>query len=661
MLVYFRFIYLIFFLVTLNANELSKEQSPYLLQHKNNPVNWMAWNDNTLKKAIKEDKLIFLSIGYSTCHWCHVMEEESFEDNEVAKVLNKKYISIKVDREEMPQLDSYYQQIYRLMNGRGGGWPLTIIMTPDKKVFYSGTYMLKENLIERLNNLNSIYLTDKKTIQKITTQVQNALENNSQINNKNIPLELNKVITTFTTSLNNNYDKKFGGFSSAPKFPQATTLEAILDLYLINKDKKLLDKVLDTLKAMANGGIYDQIEGGFYRYSVNRKWEIPHFEKMLYTQAELLKVYSKAYLITKDKFYKDIANEIIFVVNERFKNNNLLYSASDADSLDFKNMKDEGFYFIFEYDETYNFLKKKGYNLQEIYDILKYFHINSELDEEYTIGNPYITDTKVLKNLAQVKKDLKELRSIRKYPFIDNKIQTSWNALYIDGLFTASKFNNQYGIEAITLLDELLKNMYKNDTLYHQKLDNKYLKVKALLEDYSFLITSLIQAHQFSFDTKYLKLATKLATITLKKFYKKNIWYLSDDNFKAKSPLFDSAYKSAQSNMIENLFKLAILTNKREFYNTATSMIKQNSYQIYHTPTNVPSAFNTFIGEQKQYKVLKTTQANLVKNKNKIIQLNNPYLLLKPTDNKQYLACTINSCFSFDNDIEKVLKVIELF
>jgi len=657
-MIYKTLLMIVFFINIMNANELKHEQSPYLLQHKDNPVNWTAWNNNTFDKALKENKLIFLSIGYSTCHWCHVMEEESFEDDEVASILNKNFISIKVDREEMPQVDSYYQEIYQIMNRRGGGWPLTIIMTPDKRVFWSGTYIPKNRFIGILDALDDVYKNDNSKVIEVATQVENIYKNKEIKTTNNVDLKLNNTIDIFTSHLKQSYDNKNGGFGTSPKFPSATTIGTMLDLYSINKDKQLLTMATFSLKEMAKGGIYDQIEGGFYRYSVDEKWMIPHFEKMLYTQAELLELYSKAYLITNDIFYKNIVDEIIAFVDKRFTYNNLLYSASDADSLDFKNKKEEGFYFVFNYEDTYNFLKKKNYNVKEIFDILKYYNITKKGNFEHNLNNPYIKDSKPLKNIVLIKKDLEELRSMKKYPFVDTKIQTSWNSLYINSLFTSSKINKEYGNQAIKLLDNLVDNMYIKDTLYHQKLINKPLKVKGLFEDYSFLISSLIEAYQFTLNKKYIELAKFLANETIDKFYKNDNWYLSDDEFDIIGSIYDSAYRSPQSIMIQNLFKLGVLTDTRKFHNLAVKSIKDNSTKINNSPTSVSTIYNTFIGMEKQYKVLKSTKDNLLDNQEKIYSQNNPYLVIKAVEDNQYLACTINSCFSFDNNLDKVLEGI---
>ncbi|HIP62068.1 MAG TPA: thioredoxin domain-containing protein, partial [Sulfurovum sp.] len=504
---------------TINANDLKNEQSPYLLQHKDNPVSWVPWNKDTLELALKQDKLIFLSVGYSTCHWCHVMEEESFEDKEVAKVLNKDYISIKVDREEMPQLDSFYQSVYQTMNRRGGGWPLTIIMTADKKAFWSGTYIPKKNLIGLLSEISNIYKNDR---QKIIDSANELHEIANKTNTQDIQVidsDLQKTINTFTKAVSNGFDSIHGGHGGAPKFPRATMLEAMLDLYSINGDKKLLEMTNFTLKAMAEGGIYDQIESGFYRYSVDAQWLIPHFEKMLYTQAELLSVYTKAYLITADKQYKTIINDLISFIDKKFTKDDLLYSASDADSMTEAGHKEEGYYFVFKYEDTHKYLAGKDYSLADTKDILEYFHITKNGNFEHEQTNPHIAKNQAIKNLQKVKKDLEELRAKKKYPFVDNKIQTSWNAMYISSLFGAAKIDTQYGDRAIKLLNTLIDNMYINNTLYHQKLIGKKLKVKALFEDYAFLIDSLTEAYQYSYDKRYIVFASILAKDGIKKFY----------------------------------------------------------------------------------------------------------------------------------------------
>ncbi|NKQ41806.1 MAG: thioredoxin domain-containing protein [Sulfurovum sp.] len=644
-----------------SANQLANEQSPYLLQHKNNPVAWMPWNKETLQKAKKENKLIFLSIGYSTCHWCHVMEEESFEKEDVAKAVNKDYIAIKVDREEMPQIDSYYQNIYQVMNGRGGGWPLTIIMTPDAKPFWSATYLPKNDLLRILAEISEVYVSKKEEIIQVTKDLNAVMQKLDKQKSRSGNSDLNQTILTFTESVRSGFDEMSGGFGTAPKFPRATLIEAILDLYSINKNKELLRIAETTLKGMADGGIYDQIESGFYRYSVDGQWHIPHFEKMLYSQAEMLRVYSKAYLLTGKERYKKIVDDLTRFINKRFDKEYLLYSASDADSLAPNGKKEEGYYFVFAYNETLDFLKAKGYSKTEANAILGYFNISKNGNFEHNSTNPNIQTSKPIANLEKVKEDLTELRSKKPYPFVDNKILASWNSMYISALVQASKIDKKYGDEALNRLDTLLKSMIIDGKLYHQKLHGKKLKVLGLLEDYAFLVDALTDVYQLNYDRKYIDLAHQLAKESINKFYDQGNWNLSDDAYRTKSSLYDSAYASPASVITRALFKVALLTDDLKIYEIAKKSISQNPDLMQQYPDSIATAFSTFVGYKTEYKVLKSAKNELIKNRSKIEELKHPYLLTKAIelDKPLYLGCEIKLCFVTDKDLDKVLKSIE--
>ena len=651
-------ILLLFIIQIFASNDLQYEQSPYLIQHKNNPVNWNAYSKTTIKKAKEQNKLIFLSIGYSTCHWCHVMEDESFSQDDLAKVLNKDFISIKVDREEMPSLDSYYQNIFQVMNNRSGGWPLSIILTPNNKVFYSATYLNKEQLISVLNNSVQIYKNEKTKVNLYAQNLEDFVKNkkNNLRNNTIKDIELNKIINKFVLSSYSDFDKINGGFYTQPKFPMSSRLNSLLQTYKITKDKKTLEILNKSLTSMANGGIYDQIEGGFYRYSVDKYWHIPHFEKMLYTQAELLSLYAQTYQIKKDINYKKISNEIISFVNNRFKKDDLYYSASDADSIIKKNEKEEGYYYTFTLENVINTLEKNNYSKKEITNILKYFNITFEGNFEAGLSNPYLTNSKEPTNLSKIKNILKELRAKKIYPFIDKKILTSWNAMYINSLFIASNINNKYKTQAIKSLNKLLKTMYIKDTLYHQKLLNKPLKIKANFEDYSYMINTLISAYKYTLNNTYLNIAYKLSTEAKNKFYKDNIWYLSNDGLNILAKPYDSAYTSSLSIMIDNLFKLALLKENLELNKLAIKTLKSYYNIIQNQPNSVSSIYNIFLKYKKQYRVLKATKIMLENNKEKINTLNNNYTLIKATKDEIYLACSVSTCFSFSKDINKILK-----
>jgi len=648
-------------LTTLTANDLKYEQSPYLQQHADNPVAWMPWTEAILEKAKKENKLIFLSIGYSTCHWCHVMEEESFEREDVAKVINHDYIAIKVDREEMPQLDSYYQNIYQVMNGRGGGWPLTIIMTPDAKPFWSATYLPKKELIRVLSEISKIYKEEKEKITQSTTELTAIMRKLDLQKSQSGDSDLNQTVTHYSKSLKASFDEMSGGFGGAPKFPRATLLESMLDLYTINHDKQLLIMAEETLKGMAEGGIYDQIESGFYRYSVDGQWHIPHFEKMLYTQAELLRVYSKAYLLTQKPLYKEVVVALTRFVSKRFDHEALLYSASDADSLTPEGEKKEGYYFVFTYAKSYAFLKTKGYSDTETKAILDYFHISKVGNFEHDHSNPNIQQSKPITDLDKIKLALTELRAGNTYPFIDTKILTSWNSMYLSALITASKVDTKYGKEAIMRLESLLKTMLVKGTLYHQMLPGKPLKVKALFEDYAFLIDTLVDAYEIDYETKYITLAKTLAEEAIKKFYDQGSWYLSDDAYRTKTSLYDSAYASPAAVMTRALFKLALQTDDLALYEVAQTSLSQNPTLLQQYPDSIASTFDTFIGYKTEYKILKSTKEALHKHKEEIEALHDPYLLTRVIDleSELYLGCTMKLCFATDKHLETVLEKIK--
>ncbi len=640
------------------TNDLANEESPYLQQHSLNPVNWKAWNKSSIQKAKKENKLIFLSIGYSTCHWCHVMEEESFENEEVAKILNKNYISIKVDREEMPHLDKYYQDIHNILNNRSGGWPLNIILTPQNKAFFAATYIPLEDKYGKigiknlLKKIQDIYKNDPKKVIQSANEIEKVLKNTNNKQSTKVDLKDN-LIEKFVKDIEENYDEDNHGIGVQPKFPHASSIIALLDIYNISKNEKAFMMASQMLKAMAQGGIYDQIEGGFYRYSVDEEWMIPHFEKMLYTNAELLSAYSKAYLLSKDDFYKNIVDEIISFVDTRFDNELLLYSASDADSL-FHAKKEEGAYFVFDYKQTLKYLEELNYSKKEIDNIFEYFNIREDGNFENNSNNPYISEDITLNNLKKVKSDLKKLRSSKAYPFIDDKILTSWNAMYISSLFEAGKIRAKYNTKALKHLDALVKNLYTNDILYHQKLGENKPKVKALFEDYSFLITALLKAYDYSLDKIYLNLANKLNDELIKKFYKNEQWYMSDDEFQVNVSIYDSAYKSSFANALDNFLKLASLNDDLKLQDLVKNTLENNSLSLTRNTTSSPWLLRTYLAYTQEYIILKAQKKILLDK----TMPSYPFLLKKEYEEKQYLACKIGICFAYTKDFDEIILKI---
>jgi len=637
------------------TNELIDEDSPYLQQHAHNPVNWFAWGEEAFKKAKYENKLIFLSIGYSTCHWCHVMEEESFENEAVAEIINEHYVSIKVDREEKPHIDKYYQDVHQLLNKRGGGWPLTIILTPDAKAFFAATYIPNEpkygrsGIKELLLKIQSVYIKDNDKVIQSSLEIERILKEYKHSNNKKQVALTSDIADKFVKDVELSFDSENFGIGSAPKFPHASTIDTLLDIYTIYKDEKALEMATSMLRAMGNGGIYDQIEGGFYRYSVDEQWMIPHFEKMLYTNAEMLNAYAKAYKITKDEFFKTKVDEIVEFTKVRFEKEGLLFSASDADSL-LGYEKEEGAYFVFDYKETKEYLEKNGYSNAN--KILEYFNITKSGNFERNQTNPYLTNKKTPKNMDNIKKLLKDLRGKKEYPFVDYKILTAWNAMYISALFEANKTK-----KALTQLDTLVEKLYVDEKLYHQRLINKKPKEIGLFEDYSFLITALLKGYDSSLNKKYLTLAIKLNKEALQKFYRDENWYMSNDEFQSVAGIYDSSYKSALSNMVDNLLRLAILTEDLKLQNIAKDTLHVNSAQLSSSPSNSSWLVRSYVAYDKGYVSLKATKEML---KDKELSFY-PFIVKKITEDKQYQACSVIACFAYSSDFKEIVTKIEEF
>ncbi|MEN2768639.1 thioredoxin domain-containing protein [Ornithinibacillus xuwenensis] len=494
------------------ANKLLHEKSPYLLQHAYNPVSWYSWGDEAFRKAQQENKPIFLSIGYSTCHWCHVMAHESFEDKEVAGILNEHYIAIKVDREERPDIDSIYMKVCQMMAGHGG-WPLTIFMTPDKIPFYAGTYFPKESkygrpgLKEALVQLHHKYTTDPDHITDVTESVQQALEHSSREKSKN-RLTLETVDQAYQ-QLGKGFDFTYGGFWEAPKFPQPQNLMFLLRYYHFTGKTAALKMVESTLQHMASGGIYDHVGFGFARYSTDEKWLVPHFEKMLYDNALLLIVYTECYQVTKNPFYQKIAEEIIqFIQREMTGPEGAFYSAIDADSEGI-----EGKYYVWEDEEIYDIL---GEDLGEIYttaygitpygnfegkNIPNLIHANLES----TADAFDLSLESLWQHLEEARQKLLVEREKRLYPHVDDKVLTSWNAMMIAGLAKASRVfqKEEYRLIAQKALQFIEEKLTIKERLMARYRDGE-TKYKAYLDDYAYVAWAYHEMYQATFDINYL-------------------------------------------------------------------------------------------------------------------------------------------------------------
>ena len=427
-----------------SPNRLIHSKSPYLLQHAYNPVEWYEWGEEAFQRAKQEDKPVLVSIGYSTCHWCHVMAHESFEDEDVAKILNERFVAIKVDREERPDIDSVYMKACQMMTGQGG-WPLNVFVTPEQKPFYAGMYFPKESKYGRpgfkevLVQLYDQYKENSSKIYEVSNQLIEALQQTSNVNQEE---SLSKDILHQTyQQLSENIDEEYGGFTDAPKFPTPHMLMFLMRYYKWTNEKQALNMVTKTLDGMADGGIYDHIGFGFARYSTDSMWLVPHFEKMLYDNALLLMAYIEAYQITKNERYKKVSQEIItFIKREMTGKKGGFYSALDADT-----EGEEGKYYIWDYKEIFNILGPElGKVFVDVYNITPKGNfegenipnlINTNLKKVAT--NHQFTVEKLKEQLEIARKRLFEVRLRRTYPHVDDKILTSWNALMVAAIAKA--------------------------------------------------------------------------------------------------------------------------------------------------------------------------------------------------------------------------------
>ena len=638
------------------ANNLKNSLSPYLLQHKDNPVDWYEWGDEAFLKAKKENKLIFLSIGYSTCHWCHVMEHESFEDEEVAKLLNRYYISIKVDKEQMPHIDNFYQLGYRIVNKKSGGWPLTIILTPDMKPIFFGTYIPKYKGYGSnglLNILNFFAHYDRKELQKSGEEIERVIKKYQNIKQPTQKLD-RKIELKTIEGFKKIYDFKNFGFSISPKFPQAVSIKLLLDLYLLTENRDALSMAINMLKAIAKGGIYDQIDGAFYRYSVDAKWEIPHFEKMLYTNAELLTTYALAYKITKNPLFKRVIDRTIREIDRRFLVDGVYFSASDADSKNRDGKKEEGYFFIYQYDETLDYLIKNGIDKKEAKEALHHFGIeeNGNFDGEYS--NPHIVDNKKID--SKIKKLLSKMREKREYPFIDKKINLAWNALYIKALFETG-----YRDRAEKSLNALLKLLYRDGILYHQTLLPHKATQEGLLEDYAFLSDALFEAYQVTLNEKYITLFEKITYKSVELFYKNSKWRESNDEFETYANIEDNNYKSSLGTNLENLLKLSAIKGDFKLNSIVKKTIDSYSSILNRVPHYYPTAIRVVLMLKDNIYFIKGEKEELLKLN--IDKLNYPFIYKEAINQKNYLICGISNCFKITKTpqeaLEELKKLIE--
>ncbi len=555
------------------ANRLIHTTSPYLLQHAYNPVDWYPWGNEALQKAKLEDKPILVSIGYSACHWCHVMERESFEKNEVAKVMNEYFVCIKVDREERPDIDQVYMDAVQAL-GVNGGWPLNVFLTPDQKPFFGGTYFSPQTWVQVLTNINKAFLANRVQIEDTAEELRlHLLKSDVERFKQTISTsELKSDLTLLFQNLEKRFDRDLGGMNKAPKFVMPTIWFWLLRYYSLNKNKSALHMVTHTLTKMAQGGLYDQLAGGFARYSVDVNWFAPHFEKMLYDNAQLMSLYAEAFSITKSDRYKEIVYETFqWLSNEMTSSEGGFYSALDADSEGV-----EGKFYCWTYSEL------EAVFGEETNKVATYFEATDEGNWEHGMNILLDVHEGSYPQIKPIKEKLLQARSKRIRPGLDDKILTGWNAMMIHGLTDAYKtFGDdsflQLALRNISFLETHLIDNGKVFRTYKGKRSD----TEGFLEDYSFLIQAYTSLYQVTFNEDWLRKAESWCKYVMKNFYDEAEGYFHFNSNTAeqliarKKDIMDNVIPSSNSVMARNLYRLGVLLDREDWKTISITMTSQ--------------------------------------------------------------------------------------
>jgi uncharacterized protein YyaL (SSP411 family) len=621
------------------TNDLINETSPYLLQHAHNPVDWKAWNDNTLKEAKDNQKLILISVGYAACHWCHVMERESFEDSLVAQIMNENFVNIKVDREERPDVDQVYMNAVNLMTGRGG-WPLNVVALPDGRPFWGGTYFQKDQWLSALNQIVKVYKNDPEKLVGYANKLEEGIKSIDLVNLNSEKVEFNDALLNgFINVWSQNFDNQKGGNAGAPKFMMPNNVHTLLRQAYQNNDEELQEYVNLTLTKMAYGGIYDHIGGGFARYSVDDKWHVPHFEKMLYDNAQLVSLYSDAYLITKNQLYRDIVYETLnFVERELTDEIGTFYSSLDADSNDSSGELEEGAFYVWKEDELKTLLQDDFnlfadyYNINDYgfweYDNFVLIRNTSDLDfiNQHGINNKVLIEKK-----KSWKNTLLTEREKRDRPRLDDKVLTSWNALMLRGYADAYRvFGEPSFLEsALKNGNFILSKQLKDDGgLYHNFKAGKST-INGYLEDYAAVIDAFLTLYENTLDEKWLNASRDFANYCFDHFYNdtNSMFYFTSDEDSSlvtrSTEYRDNVIPASNSIMAKNLFKLSHYFDNASFAKTALTMLNNVLPELKQYPSSFSNWIDLMLNHTDNYYEVAIVGKNA---KEKIQEINQTYL-----------------------------------
>lgn len=575
----------------MHTNRLIHESSPYLLQHAHNPVDWHPWGEEAFQKAKSENRPILLSIGYSACHWCHVMEKESFENEQIAALMNANFVSIKVDREERPDLDEIYMSAVQMLTGRGG-WPMTVFLTPERKPFFGGTYFPPEDrhgmpgFPRILNAVAQAYHERPADVTKSVEQIVGALGRMTNLVESDRPFAP-AIIVESAENLSQAYDSEHGGFGQAPKFPNAGVFELFLRAHRNSKSRRLLDMIVHTLTQMAEGGIYDHLGGGFHRYSVDEKWLVPHFEKMLYDNAQLLRSYAQAFSITGTALFKQVVAETEgYLLREMLHPEGGFYSTQDADS-----EGEEGKFFVWTEDEAMQILgEEAGQIFCRVYDVSEFGNFEGK-----NILHPVLTleqaarffrkeVIEIARVIAEAKMKLLAEREKRVKPFRDEKILASWNGLMLSGFAEAGKILDDPSSLAAArkTVDFIFTRMFRDGLLLHTYKDGQ-AKLLGYLDDYAFVAAGLLDLYEVTLERSDLQRAIDLAETMIREFWDDidgAFFYTGRSHEQLISrtkPAFDGSVPSGNAVATQLLVRLYHYTGREEYLKRA-----EKTLRIYH-------------------------------------------------------------------------------
>jgi len=684
-------------------NTLISEKSPYLLQHAYNPVDWYPWSDEAFEKAKAEDKPVFVSIGYSSCHWCHVMEKECFEDEEVAKLLNEAFVCIKVDREERPDLDNAYMVVCQLM-GRSCGWPLNIIVTPDKNPFFAASYIPKNSrfgltgMMDLIPKINDVWRTRRSELETLGQDIKRRME---AMEERALEEELGKdVLDDAYEKLTLDFDDKYGGFRTAPKFPIPHNLIFLLRYWNRTKEKNALKMVEKTLQNMRLGGFFDQVGFGFHRYSTDKQWLVPHFEKMLYDQALLALAYTEAYQATGDEKFKVTAKEVLeYTLRDLASPEMGFYASEDADS-----EGKEGIFYLWTEDEIRKALPHDDTDLA-----IKLFGVETRgnYDEpgekrngknilhfakpiELIASHLNLTVDEVTLKLGKIQRILFKARQKRVCPARDDKVLTDWNGLMVAALARASVVFGEplYLQAAVKTADFILESMIGEQRALFHRFAGGERAIDGFLDDYAFVVWGLIESYQACFDEKYLKAALELTNEMISRFWdeKNGGFYFTSKSSKDVLPkrkiVYDGAIPSGNSVALLNLLRLARLSGDSNYEELVSKMMKTFAGEVRRTPIAytfmlmgvdfaVGPAYNVIlVGSPHDKDILE--MIHVLRGKylpNLTISMRQPRETNSPTEGLSYeriedkataYVCRGQTCMPPTNNPEKMLEILEL-